>query len=46
MSVFNFDFITNNLTRLFKFEKIPKALEIHENRLIIDDKAFDLEAHT
>ena len=44
MSVFTFDLEKYSLRRVIKFESgIPKAMEIHDNRLILDDIVFDVE---
>ena len=43
MTVFTIDLGNYSLRRVFKFENgIPKAMEIHDNRLIIDDLVYDI----
>lgn len=43
MSVFTFDMDKYSLRRVIKYESgIPKAMEIHNDRLIIDDIVYDV----
>ena len=43
MSVFTFDMEKYSLRRVIKYESgIPKAMEIHNDRLIIDDIVYDV----
>ncbi len=43
MSVFTFDMDKYSLRRVIKYESgIPKAMEIHNDRLIIDDFVYDV----